>query len=173
MPIEDGMIADLENHVQIAGRTVVRAGLSLMRQAQPGAVIHTGRDVDLQLAVDLLVAFAMAHRAAFLDDLARAIALPAGSPDGEKALLIDDLAAAAAGGTGRAAAARLGALALAMLAGFESRGLDLGRHPEDGILKIDFQVVAQVFAPLRSVAPPPATAAEQVSQTEELAQDVA
>src|SRR6185503_2390410 len=79
----------------------------------------------------------------------------------------------AASGTGGAATARLGALALAMLAGFEARRLDFGGHPEDGIFEIDLQVVTQVFAPLRSVAPPSAASAKQVAQAEKLAEDVA
>src|SRR2546421_2905051 len=163
------MIPNFEYDVKIAGRTVVRAGLTFVRQAQPRAVVHAGRDIDLQLAVDLPVAFAMADSAAFLDDFARSAALPAGPADGKEALLIDHFATAAASGARRTAAARLGALARAMLAGFEARRLDLGRHPEDRIFEIDLQVVTQVLATLRSIATPPAGAAEKVAQAEKLA----
>ena len=49
-----------------------------------------------------------------------------------------------------------------MFAGFEARRQDLRRHPEDRVFEIDFQVVAQILAALRSVAPALA-AAEQVA----------
>ena len=82
MPVEDRMIADLENYVKIARRPAIGAGLSFLRQAQARAVVDAGRDVDLQLTVHLAVSFALAHRATLLDDLARAIALTARASDG-------------------------------------------------------------------------------------------
>src|SRR5260370_13717920 len=82
MPVEDRMIADLENHVQVARRSPVRAGLSFLRQPQARAIIHARRHLDLQLTIHLPVSFALAHRTALLDYLARAIALSARAADG-------------------------------------------------------------------------------------------
>ena len=168
------MLAHFENDVQIAGRPAIRTRIAFLRQPQPRAVIHAGRDVDLQLAVHLAVTFPRAHRAPLLDDLPRAVALPARAADGKNALLIENLAAAAAGGTHRRAGSGLGATAFAVPAGFQPRRLNLGRQPEYGVFEVDLQVVTQILAALRTVAPPsPRLSAKQVAEAEELAQDVA
>src|SRR6266851_4065097 len=60
MPVEDRMIADLENHVQIARRSPVGTGLSFLRQAQSRTIVHARRNVDLQLTIHLPVSFALA-----------------------------------------------------------------------------------------------------------------
>ena len=103
-----------------------------------------------------------------------AVAGAAGAADREEALLVEDLAAAVAGGAGGRAAARLAAAALAALAALHARHLDLGAHAEHRVFEADLQVVADVFAALRARAPaPPPPPAEQVAEAEEIAQDVA
>src|SRR5262249_37442782 len=139
---------------------------------QPRAVVDAGRDIDLQLALHLPVAFAVTHRAALLDDGACPVALPARAPDREKALLIQDLAPAVAGGAGHASATRLGAFTLAVLARLQTRNLDFRGHSENRVLKIDLEIIAEVFAALCAAAPARA-ASEQIAQTEELTNDVA
>src|SRR5437016_361419 len=106
------------------------------------------------------------------DHLARSMAGAAGAPDGKEALLIEDLAAAVAGGAGARVAARFGARSAASAAGFHARNLDFRGQAEHGFLEADFEIVADVFASLRAAAAAPATAAKQVSKAEKVAQDV-
>jgi len=72
------------------------------------------------------------------------VALRAALLDREEALLQADLAAALAGRTGFRLRARLGAGALAGLAGFHRRDADLGLGAEGGLFEGDLNVVAQV-----------------------------
>ena len=123
----------------------------------------------------LPVTVAAALAAGIADDLAGAAAGAAGTADGEKALLIENLAAPVASGASGRTAARFRARALAAIAGFHARHLDIGGEPHDRLLETDFQIVAYVFAALRASAPPAAAtaAAEQIAEAEEIAQDVA
>ena len=72
---------------------------------------------------------------------------------GEEALLVHNFAAAVTGGTGGGAGARLGARCLAAVARLHARDLDFGADAEDRVLEADLQIVADVFAALRPIAP--------------------
>ena len=112
-PLEDRGGGDPGGHVEVAGRAAARAGLALAGEADPGAVLDPGRDVDL-VALGLLgQAGAAAGRAGVLDDLAGAAALRAGLADREEALALGVDAAAFAARAGDRAGARLGAAAVA------------------------------------------------------------
>ena len=105
----------------------------------------------------------------------RAVAGAAGAADRKEALLVDDFAAAVAGGAGAGSAAGFAAGALAAFAALHARHLDFGAHAEHGVLEADLQIVADVLAALRASALAAAAAgvAEQVAEAEEVAQDVA
>src|SRR6266536_5936334 len=106
------------------------------------------------------------------DHLARSMARAASAADGKEALLIEDLAAAVAGGASARKGAWFGARSAAAAAGFHARNLEFRGQAEHGFLEADFEIVADVFAPLRAAAAPSATAAKQVSKAEKVAQDV-
>ena len=82
-------------------------------EAQAVAVIDSGGDVDLELALHLPVAVAVTFGARITYDLAASIAGAARAANGEEALLVEDFAAAVAGGAVRGPAARFAAGALA------------------------------------------------------------
>src|ERR1019366_2067017 len=172
---EEGVLLDLEEHVEIAGRTAVGAGLAFAGQAQAIAVIHTGRDADLEFALHLPVAVAVTFGARIADDLAAAVAGAAGAANGEDALLVEDFSAAVAGGAVGGPAAGFAAGALAALAALHARHLDFSAHAEHGVLEAEFQIVAHILAALRAgaFAPPAAGIAEEVAEAEEIAQDIA
>ena len=111
-----------------------------------------GRDVDFELALPAQVAFALALLARTADDLAAPAALGAGAAHGEKRLLVDHLAASAAGGAGDQTVVRLGTLALAAAAFFQARYLDVGGQAAQRVLEADLQIVADVLAALRPTA---------------------
>src|SRR5262249_22537852 len=91
----------------------------------------------------------------------------------QKTLLIKHLAAAAAGRAGHRAAARFSPFPVTVAAGFKTRSLDLGRHPEHGVLEIDLKVVTQILSALRSIPPSATTPTEEVTKAKNSAQDIA
>src|SRR6266446_5279019 len=137
-------------------RPAVRSWLPFLRQAQTDAVVHARRDVHLELSLDLPVTLAVTLLTRRADDLARPAALAAGAPHGEETLLVHDLAAAMARRAGGRAGAGLGAFAAAVVAKLGARHLDLGGHAEDGLLELNFEIVADILPALRTRAPPPA-----------------
>ena len=169
----EGVFLDLQHDVEIAGRSAVCAGLAFLGEPQAVAVVDARRDVDLEFANHLPVTLPMALPAGIAHDLAAAVAGMAGAPHRQKTLLIEDLAAAVAGGAGGGSAARFGAGGAATVASFHARRLDLGGHAEDRVLETDLQVVAQIFAALRPVAAAAGPAAEQIAESEEIAQNIA
>src|SRR5437879_54830 len=172
LTLEEGMFLHLQHNVKISGRAAVRAGFTFVGEPQPRAIIDTRGYVDFDLALHRAVALAPAFRARRLNDLTSAPAVAARPAHRKEALLEEDFAAAAASGTGRGPAARFGALALTPVADFRARHLNLRRQTEDGILELDLQVVAHVFTALRPVAPLALTA-EQITEAEEIAKNIA
>ena len=83
--LENGVFLDFEDHVQIAGRAAVSAGLAFIRQAQLGAVVDAGRNVDFQLRSRAQIAFALAFLARPANDLAASAALRTGAAHERKA----------------------------------------------------------------------------------------
>src|ERR1017187_8814992 len=172
--LEERVILHLEEHVEIAGRAAVTARLAFAGQAEAVAVIHPGRDVDLELALHLAVTVALTFGARVADDLAASVARAARAANRQEALLVEHFAAAVAGGAVARPAARFAAPALAALAALHARHLDFRAHAEHGVLKAQFQIVAHVLAALRARALASAAGiAEKVAEAEEIAQDVA
>src|SRR5208283_3746590 len=170
---EESVLAHLEEHVQIARRTALRAGLAFAGQAQPRAIVHAGGNVDLQFALPLPVALAAALAAGVANDLAGAAASGTGAANAEEALLVEHLAAAVAGGAGGRPAAGLRARSMAPAAGLHPRHLDIGAHAEQRLFERNFQIVAHVLAALRARPPAASARAKHVAEAEEVAQDVA
>ena len=162
IPLEDGMLLDVRDDVEVAGRAAARGRLPLPREADLVPVIDAGRDGDPQRALALRAAVATTGRAGLLDDLARA---PAAATGGhvddlaqQRGAHLAHLAAAAALRTGGRRAARFGPAAGAGLAAVERAEAEVLVSPVDGLVEGQRQVVAQVSAggPARSAggAPP-------------------
>src|ERR1017187_888401 len=152
LALEEGVLLDLEEDVEIARRSPVRAGLAFRRQPYAGIVIDSRRNRNLEFALDLPEAVAAALAARVANDLARPAAGAASAPDGEETLLIQNLTAAVACGALRWSAAGLRSRAAAPVAAIHARHLDVGVHPEHRLFKRQLQVVAHILAALRAVA---------------------
>src|SRR6185436_10886330 len=150
--LEDVVRLHPDLNVEIAVRTAVRAGLAVAARADPHAFVDARRDLDLERLVLLDAALAVAGRAGLGNDLAAAVALRAGLLDAEEALAHLHLAIAVAGGAGDRACARLGAVALAGLAGLVRRDADLRFLAVRGLLERDLHRVAQVAAAIHLLA---------------------
>src|SRR5687767_2197064 len=109
------VVGDGEEHVQVAVRAAVEAGLAFRGNAKPGSFVDAGRHLygDRLFLAD--AARAAARRAGILDHLAGPSALRAGARDREEALRIADLPAALASGAGHRLRTRFRAGAVAGL----------------------------------------------------------
>ncbi len=122
-------------------------------------------------------ALSVAIGAAFLDDLAGALASGASAIDGEETLLIDNLAAAAAGLASSHTGSLLRTGSVARFAIFLARDADLGVDARGRFLKRQRHVVAKVGAtlhPATSTATATASACgtEEIFEAEEVAKNV-
>src|SRR5204863_370170 len=93
------VLADTDKHVEVAVAAAIGPRLPFPSDSYPCAVIDTGRDVHLQLALPPEPAFPFTVDAGTANDLTAAVALAAGSADGKETLLVDNFSAAPAHGT--------------------------------------------------------------------------
>src|SRR5262249_47454604 len=142
--LEEGMRRDRQEDVEIAGRPAAQSSLPLPGQANAGAVLDAGRDVDRERALAGGPAETAAGGAGLVDHLAAAMTGRAGALQGEEALGVANLALAAAGRARLRLGAGLGAVAAAGFAGDRGRNPDLGVLAAIGLLEGEFHVVAQV-----------------------------
>src|SRR5690242_1600805 len=98
-PLEERVLAHLQEHVEIARGSVIGAGLAFIGETQTRTIVDSGGNIDLQLALHLLIAVAAALAARVADDLSRAVAAAARAPDGDETLLVKNLAASVVGRT--------------------------------------------------------------------------
>src|SRR4029079_19298920 len=127
----------------MSGRAAARR-LSLAGQPQGLPVVHSGRHVDGELARLRLRARAAAGLTPLLDRAALAAAARTGGLDHEEALRVQDLTLAAADLAVLALGARLGAAAVAGLARFVARDLDLTRDAVHRLGEAELDVDLQI-----------------------------
>ena len=148
----EGMRLRRDENVEIAGRPAAHARLAFAGEADARAVLDARRNVDREVALARHPAGARAGRAWIVDDFALAVAMRAGALDREEALLRPDAPIAAAGRAGARLGARLGARAGAGRAGDRRRQSQIGGLAGEGLLKRDFEIVAQIRAARGAVA---------------------
>src|SRR5579862_3243911 len=166
------MFRNFEHHEQIAGRTAVRPRLPFLRQTKLRSIVDAGRDVDFQLALPALIAFAVAFLARTANHLASAVALRAGAADRKERLLINHFAAAPADRTGYQAVFGLCAFSVAAGAFVETGDLNIRGKTAHRVFKSNLEIVADIFAALCARAPL-AGAAKHVGEAEHVAQNIA
>src|SRR5690242_13120718 len=143
-------------------RAAIRAGLTFAIHAQARPGVHTGWYAQLDSLLALNAALPAAFGAALLDDLTGALAGRASARNGEKALLIGELAPTAAGLTGDDTGAGLRARAVASLAEFLTRDFDFCIDAGSGLFERETHVVAQVGAALYTPATATASTGEKI-----------
>ena len=116
LALEDRVPLHVDENVEVAAGGAANAALALAGDADAGAFVDPGGNVDVELAALDRPALAVAGRAGIGDGLARAEAGRAAALDDEEALLGADLAGAAAGAAALGAAFPARAASLAALA---------------------------------------------------------
>ncbi len=158
---------DMDLDIEVARRAAVDAGFAVAGRADPHAFVDAGRDLDLEGLLRLDLALAVAFDARLGDVLAGAVALRASLLHREEALRHADLADAFTSGAGLDVRARLGAVAVAVIAVVPVRYADLRLVAVRGLLERDLHAVAQVGAAidLRTAAlPAPGCLAKDVAE---------
>src|SRR6266550_7604185 len=150
-PFEERMFSDFQHNVQIARRPAIRPGLAFAADTQPRSRVHARWNPQLNGLFALEASLTAALHTPLLHNLSCALARWTRARDGKKSLLIGQLPAAGARLAG------LRARAVACLAVFLARQLDLGGHPGGRFFKRERHVVSQIGPALRSSAYTPTT----------------
>src|ERR1700730_6037534 len=106
------MLLYIEDDVQIAGRTAIRAGFPFPLDTETCSGVYAGRTAQLDRSFLLDAALAAALRAALLDNLTGTLAGGAGARNREESLLIGELPAACTSLTSHYAGSSFGARAV-------------------------------------------------------------
>ncbi len=106
LTLEEGMLFDMQHHVQITRRAAVHAAFSVSREANAGPVFHAGGNVGVNRPLAQHPAFAFAFGAGIGDHMTSALAGRTGARNAEEALLVANLAASVAGAAGNRRFAR-------------------------------------------------------------------
>lgn len=163
--LEDVVLADIDNHVQVARRAALRARLAFAGQTNAVAGIDTGRHFDRQGFVLFNATVTVAGVARIGNDLALTMAARAGLLHREEALLHTHLTNAAARRARRWRRAFLRARTIARLAVDQCRNADIHRRAAHRFFQIQLQGVAQVAATLCAATGTTATATEEITET--------
>src|SRR5882672_12691311 len=94
---EEGMLFDVKNNVQVAGRPAKGAGFTESGEANASAVLDPRGNFGFDRPFTHQASLALALRTGISDDTARPLARGASAGDAEESLLIAHLAAAIAG----------------------------------------------------------------------------
>ena len=149
----------------LQGRAAACTAFALTAHAQLRAVIHTGRDTHMNLALSLDLTLTCAGGACLLDDLACTAAIRARTAVTHlsKRCILHEflLSAAVADGTGLRLRTRLSPGAEAGVTGLCARNGDICLFAEYRFLELNGHCVLQVAAALRCVRITPSAAAEE------------
>src|SRR5262249_13516272 len=150
---------DRQEDVKVAGRATAQARLAFASEADAGAILDAGRNIDGQLALAHHPSFAAAIGTRIRNDLPAPMATGTGALDGKEPLTGPHLAGAATGRADRRLGAGVGAGAGATFASDAGRHADLRGLAVEGLHQRDLHVVAQVGAALAAGAAAAAAAA--------------
>src|SRR5258708_13313439 len=132
------------------------AGFAFSLHAQTSSSVHAGRNAQLDDSFLLDASLTAAFGAALFDNLAGALASRASARDGEKSLLISELAASRTSLASDYSGAGFRSRAVAGGAKFLARDFDFGVYTGRGFFKRQTHVVAQIGTTARTPAAPPA-----------------
>ncbi len=163
--LEDGVLLDVNLHVEIPRRPTVDTGFAMAAMTQAHAVIDPRRNLHFEGLLPLDAPRAAAGGAGLRNDAAAAMAFGAGLLDGEEPLLYTNLPRSATSWAGLRLGAGFCAAAVAGVAFFQCRNADGLLGAASGFLQRDLEVVAQVGASIDiRAASTPSAASKDVAK---------
>lgn len=172
LAFKEGVLFDVQDDIQVAGRTGERARFAEAAETNSRAILHSGGHFRFNHALAHEAAFAFALGTGIGDYRARSLTRGAGARDAEEALLISDLAPAVARPAADRSFTGRGAGAAASIASLMAADIHLLIDAEYRLIKFEMQV----FAKIGSALGPAATAAalsKHVAEAKNIAKDVA
>src|SRR5579875_418408 len=146
LALEQRMGLEREKDIEIAVAAAAHAGFALAGETDARAVLDAGRDGDVERLLLARAALAAAGATRLFDHLAGAMAGGTGALHREEALLRANAPGAAAGRAVDRLRSRLGAGAVARIAGAQGRHADLRLAAFESFLEGYLEVVAEVVA---------------------------
>src|SRR5712692_2860550 len=137
LALKEGVLFDVQDNVQIAGRPAERARFAQARETNSRAVLHSRGHLGFDHARPQHAAFAFALRAGIRDYAARPLAGWAGSSDAEEAMLIPHLASSITRPAGDRSFAGRSAVSAARVAGLMPADTHFLIGAEDRFIKFE------------------------------------
>src|SRR4051794_8602478 len=159
---EDRMCLEIDDHVEVARRTAVRAGFALARQADPIVLVDAGGNLHRERLVLLDASCTLARRAWLGNHLARSATLRTRLLNREETLRHTHFAAALACRARLRLRAGLRAAAVTRFAFLERRNADLDLGTARRVFQRKLEVVSQVGAAVHAIAAPAALLPEDL-----------
>src|SRR6266550_2637170 len=97
LAFEECMVFDMQDDIEITGRTSEGTGFAQAAESDPGAVFHAGGNFSVDSFLAEYSAFALAFWTGIGDDAARSLACGASASNAEESLLISDLTSSRTG----------------------------------------------------------------------------
>jgi hypothetical protein len=169
--IEKFMLPNVENHVQIPGRSTFAARITFAGNSKLGTVVDTGGNFQLERLLANNPPLAVARFAFVLDDLPGSLAMAARTCDGKEALLKANLPVSIARGTRGWSRTLFRAAAIAFGAGLVPRYFDLRGRSKCGFFETEVEIVSEIGSALNPAAA--ATRTESITKTKKVAEDIA
>src|SRR5438093_584008 len=139
---EELVLLHIQDDIQVARRAAFATGVSLARNPQLGTVVDAGRYFDFERFFPDDTAIAMTDRTTILDDLPRAVTLPARPGNTEETLLKANLTVSMTRRARGWPRSFLRAAAIAFRAGLVARDFDLGGCSECRFVESEIEVIS-------------------------------
>jgi hypothetical protein len=166
------MLFDMQNNIQITGRTAEGAGFAQAAEPDSSSIFHAGGNFGVDSFLTQYSAFALAFLTGIGDDAACSLACGTSTRNAEESLLISDLAAPGTGAAGHRRFAWGCTRAFAFFASLVPANCDFRLGAEEGLFKFQIDILAQIGAALGAGSTTRTSSAENVSESKEVAEDV-
>jgi hypothetical protein len=173
LALEERVFLDVKHDVEVAGRPPVAAAFTESRETDAGSVFHACRNFSVDRSLLQNSAFALALRTGVGNHAAHTLACGTGASDAEKALLIANLPLTGAGTAGNWGFAGSGAGSPTLCTCLVMTNRDFGFSAEYRFFKFQIDVFSEISASLGTRALAGITASEDVSDPEDVSEDVA
>jgi hypothetical protein len=172
LALKERVFLDVKHDVEVAGRAPVAAAFTESGETYAGSVFDACRDFSVDRSLLQDSPFALALRTRVGNHAARPLACGASASDAEKALLITNLPLTGAGTAGYRGFAGSGARAPTLCAGLVMTNRDFSFSAEYCLFKFQIDVFAEISTSLGTRTLAGAAASEDVSDPEDVSEDI-
>jgi hypothetical protein len=173
LAFEERVLLNVKHDVEVAGRPSVASAFTESGETYARSVFHAGWNLCINRSLLQSSAFTLALRTRVRNHAARALARGTGASDAKKALLITDLPLTGTGTAGYRGFAGSGAGTPTLCACLMMTHRDFGFRAEHRFFKFQIDVFAEISASLGTRTLAGVAASEDVSDPEDVSEDIA